>query len=442
VTNLVTKFILVLVKGRKNLKDFYMNIDYTIIAPLIRGLCINITGQAQVVISEKATTIPANALTVDLNTAWDNDDQIFDEEIAGKLFQEAYTAWEFDLAPSGVEAATQKIIRKKQPTCVAIINNQNLETLYWIDQDIDSAKNRSSSKNDLPFDDYSIRESENISVYHRNNIVKNKIALVTGGVQGFGEEIVRGLTSSGAIVYIADINYEDAQHLAGKINVKEHRTLAIAVQVDVSNEQSVKKMFETVIETTGGLDICISNAGVLKDGSVLDQDLESFEYVTSINYTGFFIVAKYCSRLLRCQNRTAPNWKTDIIQINSKSGLMGANKNSAYSGGKFGSIGLTASFALDLVDYNIKVNAICPGNFFNSPLWSDPEKGLFVQYLKSGKVLGARSITDIRNFYEDKIPMKRGCTGIDVMRAIYYIIEQEYETGQAIPVTGGEVMLH
>jgi sorbitol-6-phosphate 2-dehydrogenase len=201
-------------------------------------------------------------------------------------------------------------------------------------------------------------------------------------------------------------------------------------------------MFKTIAETAGGLDLCVSNAGVLKAGSVLEQPLSDFKFVTDINYTGFFIVCKYAGRLLRIQHYTAPDWKTDIVQINSKSGLEGSNKNGAYSGGKFGGLGLVASFALELIDYNIKVNAICPGNFLDGPLWSDPEKGLFVQYLKTGKVPGAKTIADVRSFYESKVPMKRGCTGKDLIRSLFYIVEQEYETGQAIPVTGGQVMLH
>lgn len=89
---------------------------------------------------------------------------------------------------------------------------------------------------------------------------------------------------------------------------------------------------------------------------------------------------------------------------------------------------------------NIKVNSICPGNFFDGPLWSDPEKGLFLQYLKAGKVPGAKTVADVRNFYNAKIPMGRGCRGEDVARAVYYAVEQKYETGQAIPVTGGQIM--
>jgi sorbitol-6-phosphate 2-dehydrogenase len=94
------------------------------------------------------------------------------------------------------------------------------------------------------------------------------------------------------------------------------------------------------------------------------------------------------------------------------------------------------------VEHYIKVNAVCPGNFFEGPLWSDAENGLFVKYLRAGKVPGAQSIEDVRRFYEAKVPMGRGCRPDDVVRALLYIIEQQYETGQALPVTGGQTMLH
>ena len=131
----------------------------------------------------------------------------------------------------------------------------------------------------------------------------------------------------------------------------------------------------------------------------------------------------------------------DIIQINSKSGLSGSNKNFAYAGGKFGGIGLVQSFALELAPFNIKVNAVCPGNYLDGPLWSDPERGLFVQYLRAGKVPGAKTVEDVRRYYEAKVPLGRGCFPSDVAKAVYYIVEQSYETGQALPVTGGQNML-
>ncbi|MBQ8511067.1 MAG: sorbitol-6-phosphate 2-dehydrogenase, partial [Clostridia bacterium] len=69
------------------------------------------------------------------------------------------------------------------------------------------------------------------------------------------------------------------------------------------------------------------------------------------------------------------------------------------------------------------------------------EKGLFVQYLNAGKVPGAKTVEDVRRFYESKVPLNRGCRIEDVAKAVVYIIDQKYETGQAIPVTGGQEML-
>jgi sorbitol-6-phosphate 2-dehydrogenase len=275
----------------------------------------------------------------------------------------------------------------------------------------------------------------------RSLVVKNRIALVTGGAQGFGEEIARGLVSAGALVFIADLNIDGALKLADKLNKEQGKTAAFPIEVNVADEASVEKMVETIALKAGGLDLCVSNAGVLRAAPILEQDIGSFKFVTDINYTAFAIATKHCGLLMRLQNLCAPSWTTDIIQINSKSGLEGSNKNSAYAGSKFGSIGLVQSFAKELVDYRIKVNAVCPGNFFDGPLWADPEKGLFVQYLKTGKVPGSKTVEDVKAFYEAKVPMGRGCTGPDVIRAILYLVEQLYETGQALPVTGGQVML-
>jgi NAD(P)-dependent dehydrogenase (short-subunit alcohol dehydrogenase family) len=168
---------------------------------------------------------------------------------------------------------------------------------------------------------------------------------------------------------------------------------------------------------------------------------EVFEKMTRINYNAYYYCVKFASEVMKIQNLERPGYFTDIIQINSKSGLRGSNRNFAYAGAKFGGIGLTQSFAMELAPFRIKVNSVCPGNFYEGPLWSDPQNGLFVQYLKTGKVPGARTIDDVRRFYEEQVPMKRGCRLEDVMKAVLYIIDQEYETGQAVPVTGGQVML-
>lgn len=272
--------------------------------------------------------------------------------------------------------------------------------------------------------------------------VDRKIAIVTGGAQGFGAGIVENLMANGANVVIADLNEELGKRLAESLNDGKGKNKACFVKADVADAASVENLvFQTVCEF-GGLDILISNAGILRAGGLDEMTPETFELMTKVNYSAYFLCAKYASAVLKLQNRFKPDHFTDIIQINSKSGLKGSNRNFAYAGGKFGGIGLTQSFAMELMPAKIKVNSVCPGNFFDGPLWADPENGLFVQYLRAGKVPGAKTIDDVKRFYEAQVPAGRGCTPLDVMRAVYYIIEQEYETGQAVPVTGGQNMLN
>ena len=271
--------------------------------------------------------------------------------------------------------------------------------------------------------------------------IPDKVCVVTGAAQGFGLGIARGLAAEGGIVFLADLNAEGARGAAAAINRELGADLAFGVAVNVADEASVAAMVREVVVACGGIDILIANAGVLRAGSPKTLSLADWELVTKVNYTGYFLCVKHVAPVMAAQNAAGVGPWSDIIQVNSKSGLEGSNRNAAYAGGKFGGIGLTQSFAKELVEDRIKVNSVCPGNFFDGPLWSDPEKGLFVQYLRSGKVPGAKTIADVKKSYESKVPMGRGCTPEDVLKAIFYLVDQQYETGQALPVTGGQVML-
>jgi rhamnose utilization protein RhaD (predicted bifunctional aldolase and dehydrogenase)/NAD(P)-dependent dehydrogenase (short-subunit alcohol dehydrogenase family) len=286
----------------------------------------------------------------------------------------------------------------------------------------------------------SYRTKVSLAVGNKKRL-NEKVVIVTGSAQGFGKGIAEEMLKEGANVVIADLNDQLARQNADSMCQLYGKGKAIAVKVDVGQETSINDMIIDTVLAYGGLDVFVNNAGVLKAGGLEEMDLKSFEFVTKINYTAYYLCTKYASRPMKIQYRFNKDYYTDIIQVNSKSGLSGSNKNFAYAGGKFGGIGLTQSFALELVEYNIKVNSVCPGNFFDGPLWSNPENGLFIQYLKAGKVPGAKTIEDVKKFYESKVPMGRGCYPADVAKAIFYAIEQQYETGQAIPVTGGQEML-
>jgi rhamnose utilization protein RhaD (predicted bifunctional aldolase and dehydrogenase)/NAD(P)-dependent dehydrogenase (short-subunit alcohol dehydrogenase family) len=268
-----------------------------------------------------------------------------------------------------------------------------------------------------------------------------KVAFVTGAAQGIGLGIARDLADQGAHVILADVNEQGAAAAAEQINSHLGGGWAMAVAADVTDADSVALAVHQAVRRFGGLDVLVSNAGVLLAESVKTQSARDFDLVTAVNYRGYFVCVQAAAPVLAIQHRARSDYLSDVVQINSKSGLVGSNRNFAYAGSKFGGIGLTQSFALELMADGIKVNSICPGNYFDGPLWSDPETGLFAQYLRAGKVPGARSVEDVRRAYEAKVPMGRGCTIADIMKAIYYVIEQRYETGQAIPVTGGQVML-
>lgn len=271
--------------------------------------------------------------------------------------------------------------------------------------------------------------------------IKNKVVVVTGAAQGFGLEIAKGLASEGAHLVLADINEEGAKQAAADLAAQHGKGRAIGLRNDVTSTDSIRQCMEEVSRTYGGIDVFISNAGVLKAESVKTQSEADFDFVTNVNYKAYYLCTQQVAPILATQYQANPSYRSDIIQINSKSGLVGSKKNFAYAGGKFGGIGLTQSFALELIEDGIKVNSICPGNFFDGPLWSDPDRGLFVQYLNAGKVPGAKTVEDVKQFYEAKVPMGRGCHAADVITAILYIIDQIYETGQAVPVTGGQEML-
>ena len=271
--------------------------------------------------------------------------------------------------------------------------------------------------------------------------VEGRTIIVTGAAQGFGEGIARELMAQGANIVVADLNEATGEKTAASFNEKAGANKAIFVKTNVADMASLRNLMKETILNFGALDAFVSNAGVVRAGGLDVMTPENFEFVTKINYEAYFFCAKVASHIMKIETKYDPEYFADIIQVNSKSGLRGSKANFAYAGGKFGGIGLTQSFALELAPYRVKVNSICPGNYYDGPLWSNPENGLFIQYLNAGKVPGAKTVQDVKDFYLAQVPMRKGCNPVDVCKAILYAIDQTGETGQAIPVTGGQVML-
>jgi len=185
----------------------------------------------------------------------------------------------------------------------------------------------------------------------------------------------------------------------------------------------------SAINKFGRIDILVSNAGILISGAADEITAARWRLVIDVNLFGYFLCSSQVIPIMKSQKSGV------IIQVNSKSGKKGSFKNSAYAASKFGGIGLTQSLALELAEHGVRVNAVCPGNLLDSPLWTD---SLYKQYSQN------QGLTEeqIRQKYIDQVPMRRGCTYEDVNNVIVFLASDQssYMTGQAINVTGGQEM--
>jgi len=199
--------------------------------------------------------------------------------------------------------------------------------------------------------------------------------------------------------------------------------------MDVTSEDEVKSVMETLQRDFGRLDVLVSNAGILRAHHLVEFPVSEWRQVIEVNLVGYMICAKHACRIMQKQRSGV------IIQINSKSGKKGSFGNSAYSAGKFGGIGLTQSLALEMAPYGVRVNAVCPGNLLEGTLW---QQSLFEQYARTQGL----TIEQVRQRYTDQVPLGRGCTYDDVTNIVLFLASDEatYMTGQAINVTGGQEM--
>lgn len=262
-----------------------------------------------------------------------------------------------------------------------------------------------------------------------DGILQNRAAVVTGAGQGLGRAIVERLLAEGGRVACADVQDAALEQLARELGKDYGADRLFTARCDVTAETDVMRLVEEVLKRFGSIDIFVANAGILISGPITEFDVARWRKVIDVNLVGQMLCMKHALGAMAKAGRGS------FIQINSKSGKKGSFRNSAYAASKFGAIGLVQSAALEMAEKGIRVNAVCPGNLLDSPLWKD---NLFKQYAAN------QGLTEeqIRQKYIDQVPMKRPCTYADVCNVVAFLASDNssYMTGQAINVTGGQEM--
>ncbi|MDQ7029568.1 MAG: SDR family NAD(P)-dependent oxidoreductase [Ardenticatenia bacterium] len=254
--------------------------------------------------------------------------------------------------------------------------------------------------------------------------LNNRRALVTGASRGIGQAIALALAEAGANVVVSARSLPPLEEVATAIRQMGRECLV--VPCDVADPQQVATLASTIIEAWGGVDILVNNAGVAGSHKFLNHPDELWHRMLAVNLTGVYYVTKALVPPMVSQK-----WGR-IINIASIAGKTGARYIAAYSASKHGVLGFTRSLAMELVDYQITVNAICPG-YVETPM---TETNIANIAARTGM-----SPAQVRHTLAHMSPQGRLIEPEEVAALTVYLARDEARgiTGQAINVDGGTV---
>jgi NAD(P)-dependent dehydrogenase (short-subunit alcohol dehydrogenase family) len=252
--------------------------------------------------------------------------------------------------------------------------------------------------------------------------LSGKVAVVTGGASGLGEGLVRRFCAEGAKVIVGDVDKESGAALVSEVGADAH-----FVETDVSDIDQVSRLVSTAVDRFGGLDVMVNNAGV--SGKMflkfLDDDLADFHHVMAVNVLAVMAGTRDAARHM------AENGGGSIINLTSIGGIQAGGGVMTYRASKAAVIQFTKSAAIDLAHYEIRVNAIAPGNI-RTAIVRKSATGEDLQRL-------AEFEEKIRVQMRNDRPLKREGTVEDVAEAALYLAgdRSRYVTGTVLPIDGG-----
>jgi len=243
---------------------------------------------------------------------------------------------------------------------------------------------------------------------------EKRLAVVTGAARGIGRAIVLELLKQGRIVAGLDINAEQLGELENV--VKEAGFTCETRCVDITDTAKFTETLKSLADEYGGIGILVNNAGITRDGLILQISDEDFDSVINVNLRAAFIASRIAARSM------VRNKFGRIISISSVAGVMGNAGQSNYAASKAGLIGMTKSIARELARKNVTANCIAPGFIVTEMTDKLPQI--------------------VKDAAKQMIPLRRFGSVDDVAKAVAFLASDEggYITGQVLSVDGGMAM--
>ncbi|WP_417375721.1 SDR family NAD(P)-dependent oxidoreductase [Gimesia maris] len=241
-----------------------------------------------------------------------------------------------------------------------------------------------------------------------------RVAIITGGSKGLGSAMAEGLASAGADLLLTSRNQDEVEATAAQIQ-SDYGNKVIGMAADVTDPDQVAAMTERAISEFGKIDILINNAGINIRGPIDDITLEEFQDVQNVNVTGPWL----CVRSVVPHMKKAQYGK--IINLASTLGLVGMSNRTPYTSSKGAMVQMTRALGLELCEYGITCNAICPGPFLT------PMNEPFAE------------TEEIKKFIVGAVAMNRWARMEEIQGAAIFLASDasSYMTGSMVTVDGG-----